>query len=78
MAPADSTAAAAAAAAAARPAGEIMETTERDEAMVGGRLKERAEVIKMRPDLIPIRRVSDAALCSHEPGEFQVSMGEYG
>src|ERR1700758_2363244 len=34
-----------------------------------------AKVIKMRPDLTPIWRVSDAALCSREPGEFQVSMG---
>ena len=37
-----------------------------------------AKVIKMRPELTLIWRVSDAALCSREPGEFQVSMGEYG
>jgi len=35
-----------------------------------------AKVIKVRPDLTPIWRGSDAALCSREPGEFQVSMGE--
>jgi hypothetical protein len=36
--------------------------------------RRRAKVIKMRPDLTPIWRVSPAALCSRELGES----GEYG
>ena len=35
-----------------------------------------AKVMKMRPNLTPIWRVSNAALSSCELGEFQVSMGE--
>ena len=36
-----------------------------------------AKVIKMRPDLTLIWRVSDAALHSREPGGFQVIRGEH-